>query len=208
MFDSVGPDLFELTLLTSGVAVAAVLLILTRRGRIMPAETGVGPERPWPVVLLLTALLAGLAVDAGDTVADTAVHGPPAPTDIRPRLPQPLIEFFRRHDGAPFPVVLAEPYAAYELVGEASVYAVALPEVRTRAEPRNHNNTRRLAVGIFFSPDARNVYRRSVVRRYDVRYVVINGATSPRSAPALAADADLHEVFRVGSWTVYRTRRL
>jgi hypothetical protein len=205
VFTHAGLDLLELTAITSGVAVAAVLLVCKRWGRSTPAEIGVRSGRPWSVLVLLTALLAGLATDAGDTVADTTVHGPPAPTDISPRLPQPLIEFFRRHDGAPFPVVLAEPYAAYELVGEASVYAVALPEVRTRAEPRNQNNTRRLAVGIFFSPAARDVYRRGVVRRYDVRYVLINRSTAPRSGPALASDPDLHEVFRVGSWTVYQT---
>lgn len=207
VFTHTGLDVLERTAITSGLAVAAVLLVCKRWGQSTPAEIGVGSARPWSVLVLLTALLAGLAVDAGDTVADTTVHGPPAPTDIRPRLPQPLIQFFRRHDGAPFPVVLAETYAAYELVGEASVYAVALPEIRTRAEPRNQNDTRRLAVGIFFSPTARDAYRLSVVRRYDVRYVMINRSTAPQSAPALASDPDLREVFHVGSWTVYQTGR-
>src|SRR5205823_469003 len=95
VFDSVGPDLLELTLITSAVAVAAVLLIFNRWGSIGPAEVGARSVRQWSVLLLLIALLTGLAVDAGDTVADTAVHGPPAPTDIQPRLPKPLIAFFR-----------------------------------------------------------------------------------------------------------------
>ena len=48
-------------------------------------------------------------------------HGPSI-SESQPRLPEPVIGFFRQHDGAPFPVVLAEAYIGYQLAGEATVY--------------------------------------------------------------------------------------
>ncbi len=163
---------------------------------------------------IVTTLLATLALLAGSisvnasAVRSTFLHGPSPPENVQPRLPPGLIAYMRRHDNSdPFPVVLAEPYAAYQLVGQADVYVVALPEERTRAEPRDQPKTRRDSVGIFLSPGSSDALRRAIMQRYAVSYVVVNAATAPRAVPVLEADADLRRVYATGGWEVFRRLR-
>jgi hypothetical protein len=82
------------------------------------------------------------------------------------------------------PVVLASPDLSYRLVGSADVYAVAVPEVRSRAEPKNHPAQRRAAVARFLDPATGEPLRRSIADRYDVRYVV---AGAPGRRPSATA---------------------
>ena len=86
--------------------------------------------------------------------------------------------------------MLAEPYSSYELSGEADVYVVALPEVRTRAEPKDRPKVRRDAVGIVLSPASTTAARNGVLSEYDVRYVLINTRSADRALAPLRADPD------------------
>jgi hypothetical protein len=82
------------------------------------------------------------------------------------------------------PVVLAAPDLSYRLVGSADVYAVAVPEVRSRAEPKNHPAQRRAAVARFLDPATSERARRAIADQYDVRYVVAGARGRRPSATA------------------------
>jgi hypothetical protein len=161
------------------------------------------PAPPVLATLLLTAAtLAGSVGMNGSAAAHTLRHGTVIGGSTI-RLTPGLIAYMRAHD-AGFPVVLAEPYAAYELSGEADVYVVALPEVRTRAEPKDLPKQRRDAVGVVLSPSATTAARNGELRRYDVSYVLINTRSANRALAPLLADPDLHEVYRSGDWVLFR----
>jgi hypothetical protein len=197
------------TALPIAVAIAAtavmVWLMLRRPVTGVAASPGAGVSA---TLLATLALLAGSISVNASAVRTTLLHGPRPPENAQPRLPAGLIGYMRAHDHtAPFPVVLAEPYAAYQLVGQADVYVVALPEERTRAEPRNQPRTRRDSVGIFLSPGTSDAARRVIMQRYGVSYVVVNTGTAPRAVVTLRADPDLRPVYSTGGWVVFRRLR-
>jgi hypothetical protein len=71
-----------------------------------------------------------------------------------------------------------------------------VPEVRSRAEPKNHPAERRADVRRFFDPATAESVRLSLARRYDVRYVVAesHGAGSAEVVRQLAGDAGFRRV--------------
>jgi hypothetical protein len=169
------------------LAVAALVAWRAVRGEEIAPRAAVA-ARPAAAVLLLAALLSGAVLDRGGEVLDRARDGTPAPRAV---VSPGLVSFLRGHDGG-LPVVLApargsraDGYSgvAYQLVGRADVYAVAIAEAHSRAEPKNHPAERRRAVREFFSPAASDAERRRILRRYDVDLVVVDAV---RQRPALA----------------------
>ena len=161
------------------VAVIAILYLVRglRAGGAVPrAAPGA------TLVLTLLVLVVPVARQAG-TLAGDVRHGVSAPPS-RP-VPPGIIPLLRTvpADGH-LPVVLASPDLSYRLVGSADVYAVAVPEVRSRAEPKNHPAQRRAAVARFLDPATGEALRRSIADRYDVRYVV---AGAPGRRPSATA---------------------
>ena len=86
----------------------------------------------------------------------------------------------------------------------STVYAVAMPQERTRAEPRNNHRARRRAASLFFLPATPAGPKRKILTAYDVDYVALNAAKRPRSAQALARLDELKPVLDEDGWTVYQ----
>ena len=84
-----------------------------------------------------------------------------------------MIDYLRAHDGAPFPVVLADLRPAYTMSGRASVYVVAVNEGHMRAEPKIDPPRRRADVNRFLDPATSEAVRDEIMRRYDVRYAIV-----------------------------------
>jgi hypothetical protein len=168
-----------------------------------PATFAVPPVVPvLPVVAMAVAVLVGSVWTDGRATLLTFQHGTPA--DARHRPSNGLVEFMRRHDGPPFPVVLA-PLAngrgndftglAFNLVGQASVDAVSLPAARTRAEPGNDPAQRRSDTDAFFDPSTSPDRQREILDRYDVRYVVVDSSLTTQAAEAAANAPGLTQVY-------------
>ena len=135
------------------------------------------------MVLTLLVLAPGLAKNAHRLAHDLR-HGIPTPR-TRP-VPAALLPLLKpvAADGH-LPVVLGPADLSYRLVGAADVYVVAVPEVRSRAEPKNHPVARRHAVNTFLKPTTPESTRRAIAEHYDVRYVVVS-APGPNPSPTAA----------------------
>ena len=207
------------TALIAGIAVAGVVLVILRVASGRPATFAVPPVVPvLPVVVMAIAVVVGSVCTDGRATLFTFQHGTPA--DARHRPSSGLIDFMRRHDGPPFPVVLA-PLAngrgndftglAFNLVGQASVDAVSLPAARTRAEPGNDPAQRRSDTHAFFDPSTPPGRQREILDRYDVRYVVVDEPLTTRAAEAAAHAPGLTQVYadRTGRdrFVVYQVNR-
>ena len=196
------PLTFAIAALTvAGVAVSAWPALRGRNARMNAAA----PAALGAVALLAIALIAGSVRSARSDVVSDLRHGPSI-NESQPRLPEPVIGFFRQHDGAPFPVVLAEAYIGYQLAGEATVYPMALPLERARGEPRNMPVARKRAVNIALQPGTSPAARAAILDRFQVRYLLVNTKTTPTAVAALSADPGLREVFRYGDWAAYARR--
>ena len=181
--------------------VAAVLAVRRRRplaGWWRPSASVVA------VVLLFAGLMAGPLREDGRAVADGLQNGKPQQHLINQVSPQ-LVAFMRAHDTG-FPVVLAPfkaSYAdwftgiAYQLVGRSDVYAVAIAELHTRANPKDNPVARRNAVRAFLDPATSEAAREAILARYHVTYVVLDlKSTDPAVVRAVAADPRLRLVHR------------
>ena len=191
------------TVLVTGATVVSVALVLFRvlTGRrtelVVPLVVG------WlPIAALTTAMLAGPVVHDGHEVAHTLRRG--SSIDAKHPLSAGLIAFMRRHDGPPFPVVLAPlkngksddfTGVAFNLVGLSDVYTVSLPSARTRAEPGNDPGPRRQDTNTFFSPATAPAVQAAILRRYGVRYVVLDVTRTPQAARAAARAPGLRRVY-------------
>jgi uncharacterized membrane protein len=149
------------------------------------------------------------------------VHGAPPP-QLRHRLTAGVIDWMRDHD-APFPVVMAPLRTgpsdrftglAFQLIGQADVYAVALPEARTRAEPRSGPVARRRDVSAFFDAAGSDSARQAILDRYGVSYVIVDVARTPGFAQAVAGLPSLSRVYQdaatrpgFGRFEVYQVNR-
>ncbi len=206
LFSNQVPGVLNWTGLAMIAATAAFVTMAWIALRARDADPQPVPPPPVVATLLLTAAtLAGSIGINGSAAAHTIRNG----TSIGGstiRLTPGLISYLRAHD-AGFPVVLAEPYSSYELSGEANVYVVALPEVRTRAEPKDRPKVRRDAVGVVLSPASTTAARNAVLSKYDVRYVLINTRSAGRALAPLRADPELQEVYRSGDWVLFRRPR-
>jgi hypothetical protein len=198
------PEGTPLTLAIAALTIAAVVTgVAIGIRRLAPGRTDT-PVAPVAAVLLLAlAVAAGsIRADASRVVSDLR-HGPALQTAALPRIPAPVIAFFRHHDQTR-PVVLAESYIGYQLAGEADVYPVALPLERSRGEARNDPVARRRAVNMALAPGAPNTLRRRILTRYHAGYVLINQTTTPHAAAGLDADPDLRRVLTYRTWIAYR----
>jgi len=92
-------------------------------------------------------------------------------------------------------------------VGEAPVYAVALPEARTRAEPRIDTEHRRQDVAAFFDPASSQQMRDDILRRRNVDYVLVDLQTQSDVLPQLLEDPMLREVYRGRRFVILRVAR-
>ena len=117
-----------------------------------------------PALLLTAGLLAVPAVKH-----DYARHPPSGHKGVS----EGVIDYLRAHDAAPFPVVLADLRPAYTMSGRASVYVVAVNEGHMRAEPKINPPKRRADVNEFLAADTPESVRDEIMRRYDVRYVIV-----------------------------------
>lgn len=186
------------------VAAVVVAVVLSLRGRPLRVEVA-APAAPATVVLLVLALIAGTARAERSQISHDLRDGPASGKTL-PRLPAAVIGYFREHDQAPFPVVLAESYIGYQLSGQADIYPVAMPLDRTRGEPRNAPRVRIRAVNIALSAGASAAIRARIFASYHVRFVLVNAATTPRAVAALSADVDLQQVLRDGDWVAFQRR--
>jgi hypothetical protein len=203
LFENQLPGVLNWTALAMIAATAALITMAWIGLRARDADPQPVPPPPVLATLLLTAAtLAGSIGMNGSAAAHTMRNGTQL-GGATIRLTPGLVSYLRAHD-AGFPVVLAEPYASYELSGQADVYVVALPEVRTRAEPKDRPKVRRDAVGIVLSPSSSTGARDEVLSHYDVRYVLINTRSADRALAPLRADPELQEVYRSGDWVLFR----
>jgi hypothetical protein len=183
-----------------GVGAAAILLV-RRVQRMEPELRPADPAAPLlPVMLLTVSLIAGGLLVHGRSVASTIRHGAAAP-EMNHRLTPGLIAFMRTHDASPFPVVLTpvkpDKYIgiAFQLIGQADVYTVAVPEIRTRSEPRNAPLARIDAADRFFDPATSVAERAAILRRYDVRYVIVDEKRTPEKAAVVDRQPGLAVVY-------------
>ena len=149
------PDLLTVTCAVACIAGLAVRALDGDRSlRAVPAAPGLAP-----VALLLLALMAGPLVRDVPRISDTLQANSgiqSTPNQISPG----AVQFFRDHTRTPFPVVLAPWWGAtdglsYQLVGQATLYTVAVNEPHSRATPRDHPRARRAAVVRFYAPGRR-----------------------------------------------------
>ena len=190
------------TVLVAAIAVAAVAVIAAIAVRRLPVRLHpAAPAAIGAVALMAVGSLAGPVRAERTALTDALRHGPAVERSL-PQVPASVIDWCRANDDG-FPVVLAEAYIGYQLAGECDVYPVALPQERTRGEPRNAPAARGRAVNIALSRGATAALRARILQRYHVRYLVTNADTTPHAAQALAGDEHLHAVLRRGPWTVY-----
>jgi hypothetical protein len=203
-YQAVVPEGWLMTALVTGLTIAGVVIVVVYAVRRWPLRLNVvAGAGTGTAVIFALALTAGSVRAEHSQVTHDLRHGVTVP-DTLPRVPGPVIAYLRRHDGAPFPVVLAESYIGYQLAGESDVYTVALPLERTRGEPRNAPAARRRAVNIALAPGVSSSLRSRIFDRYRVRYIVVNSDTTPKARAALAGDPAINPVLRAGAWTVYR----
>ena len=185
------------------------------------------PERPRdPAAVALLALLLALAVVAGSisvharAVASSFAFGRPQPT-LGDRLTPQALAYFRGLDG--LPVVLAPFRAtpvnwysgiAYELVGNAPLYAAAISSYHTESERKDDPQARRRDVNRFLNPATTQAERHQILARWKVGEVAVDLRTAPAElVQALDTDPALQRSFsdapqssenfaQIQAWTV------
>ena len=182
------------------LAIAATVAALIREPR---RDIDRGPW--WAASLLIAAMLVAPIQHSGGTVLDEARAGPHRPprADLAVGLTQGVAVWFRKHD-QPLPVVMGEEHRLFELVGEAPVYAVGLPEARTRAEPKIDTAGRRQDSQRFFDPATSQQERLDLLSRWDVTHVLIDLEDQSDVAGAIMALPGLAEVYRDDRFVILR----
>jgi hypothetical protein len=174
---------------TTPVAILAVLgagVYALRRIRALPS-----PLPAVPVLRTVAVAMAAVALTDPSSL-HTAVsdlwNGFPVPPTST--VPAPVIRFVDNYGG--MPVVLADQLRSYRLGAYTNAYAVAVPEVRTRAEPASRPDQRRRDVTAFLTASTPQATRDRILRRYGVDIVIV---PRKRSAllPVLARDPLLRD---------------
>jgi hypothetical protein len=108
------------------------------------------------------------------------------------------------------PVVLSDQLRSYRLGAYTNAYVVAVPEVRTRAEPASLPDQRRQDVTTFLNPSSSEAEREAIIRKYGVTDLVI-----PAGNPGLTRQLDqdplleqrMHVPGKSHGWEIYSVRR-
>jgi hypothetical protein len=101
-------------------------------------------------------------------------------------------------------VVLGEEHRVFELLAYADVYAAALPEARSRAEPKVDTAGRRQLVDRFFTPGTSTDERAGILRRMHAAYVLLDLQGQSSVAPEILAQPGLTEVYRGPRFVILR----
>jgi hypothetical protein len=170
------------------------------------------PAPPLQAAVLPTLAVALAAVMLSDpsslrTVASNVVHGHPRVP--RTTLPPAIVNWVNRHGGS-MPVVLSDQLRSYRLGAYTNAYVVAVPEVRTRAEPASLPEQRRQDVITFLKPSTSEAERDAIIRKYGVTVLVV-----PADHPGLIAQLDgdprlqqrLHVPGKGRGWEIYSVRQ-
>ena len=192
---------------TTPIAIAAVVgaaWYAVRRLRALPAP----PMQAAVLPTLVVALAAVMLSDPSSlrTVASNVVHGHPRVQ--RTTLPAAIVNWVNHHGGS-MPVVLSDQLRSYRLGAYTNAYVVAVPEVRTRAEPASLPEQRRQDVITFLKPSSSEAEREAIIRKYGVTVLVI-----PADHPGLITQLDhdplleqrLHVPGAGHGWEIYSVR--
>jgi hypothetical protein len=203
-------------LVAAGIAAGVVALVLVWRGRLGARAAALTPATGLAAAVIVAAALAGPVHDTHDTLArqlrDGPYRGPLRHLTVR--VTPGAVSWFRAHADQPPPVVLGEPEHLFQLIGYVDVYAQALPEARTRAEPKSDSPERRHDVQAFFAPETTPARRRALLRRWGVDYVLVDLRHQPPDVTAeILRDPALERVYadpvdvprRLGRFVILRT---
>ncbi|HEX2586658.1 MAG TPA: DUF6541 family protein [Gaiellales bacterium] len=191
---------------TSIVVVAALLGVLAalilRPRKIVEA----GPW--WVSSLLVAAVMLGPVWEGVGRVWDEAKAGPHRAVreDLRTVLTPDVWNYFRGVHGPP-PVVLGEDHRLFELLAYADVYAAALPEARSRAEPKVDTAGRRQDELTFFDPATTAAERTTVIDRLHADYVLLDTQGQSDVAPQILSQPGLKVVYRGPRFVILRVER-
>jgi hypothetical protein len=193
---------------TTPIAVAAVV----GAGWYAARGLRVLPQPPLQAALLPTVAVALAAVVLSDpsslrAVASDIAHGR---TRVpRSTVPAAVVNWIDRHGGR-MPVVLADELRSYRLGAYVDAYVVAVPEVRTRAEPASMPEQRRQQVQAFLSAATPESQRDALIRRYGVDIVIAPGNRASLLSQ-LQADPLLRRRLTVpssgGGWVLFTVSR-
>jgi hypothetical protein len=95
----------------------------------------------------------------------------------------------------------------FELLAYADVYAAALPEARSRAEPKENTQARRQLEQTFFDPDTSSARRTQILKQLDVDYVLLDTKGQANVAPQILAQPGLTVAYRGPRFVILRVDR-
>jgi hypothetical protein len=191
---------------TSIVVVAALIGVLV--ALIMRPRKIVEAGPWWVSSLLVAAVMLGPVWVGVGRVWDEAKAGPHRAVreDLRTVLTPDVWNYFRGVQGPP-PVVLGEDHRLFELLAYADVYAAALPEARSRAEPKVDTAGRRQDELTFFDPATTAAERTKVIDRLHANYVLLDTQGQSDVAPQILSQPGLKVVYRGPRFVILRVER-
>ncbi|HEY0386863.1 MAG TPA: DUF6541 family protein [Gaiellales bacterium] len=184
-------------------ALIAVLITLVARPRKI---VDAGPW--WVSSLLVAGIMLGPVWHGYDRVWNEAKAGPHRQVrdDLRTVLTPDVWRYFRRLHGPP-PVVLGEDHRVFELLAYADVYAAALPEARSRAEPKVDTQGRLQDEVRFFDPTTAPAERTALIHRLHAGYVLLDTEGQSDVAPQILSQPGLRLVYRGPRFVILRVER-
>jgi hypothetical protein len=191
---------------TSVVVVAALLGVLVA---LIPRPRKIVEAGPWWVSsALVVAVMFGPVWHGGGRVWDEADAGPHRAVrdDLRTQLTPDVWRYFRSLPGPP-PVVLGEDHRVFELLAYADVYAAALPEARSRAEPKVDTAGRLADELKFFDPSTSAAERAQLIDRLHADYVLLDTRGQSDVAPQILSQPGLRVVYRGPRFVILRVER-
>ncbi len=186
--------------------VVAVHAIVRSRRRRRPSHERHDSDMLAPLLAigLAVAVMIGSVTVYQSTVRDNLTAGRPQPDTYDTPTPE-VIDFFRSLPGPP-PVVLSQFRAryvnwfsglAYQLVGQAPVYAAAISSFHSQSERKDDPRERRKDVTRFLTGGTSVEERHRILRRWNVDYVAVDLKTARKGVVSdLNADPALEFVYQ------------
>jgi uncharacterized protein DUF6541 len=190
-------------------SVVVVLGLLAVAVALVPRPRRMVDRGPWWIAVILVAgVLFAPIHHGGSRVLDSARAGPHRTprADLVTQLTPDVPRYFRRLSG-PAPVVLGEEHRLFELVAYANVYAAALPEARSRAEPKVDTTDRLADEQRFFDAATTIAERSDILKRWNVDYVLVDLRDQAAIAPAILGQPGLRVVYRGPRFVILRVTR-